>query len=146
MANAQSTVTGQRIKARRQERKMSQVALAAAVALSQQRIGQIETGAYPADDALIGRIASVLGTTVQYLLADMPMTEQERDAYCLKLACAASDNVFLQCRLQVAMGAIPGMKPVNKAQAIDMVGRLAVTYNLTAEAIKPILEFIRNGG
>ena len=102
MANNQSTIIGQRIKARRQERKMTQAALAAAIGLTQASVAQIE-GGRSVSAHVMEQVASALGTSVQALLADIdkaPLTESERASKVLaRVRAAVPDDTLEQARL-----------------------------------------------
>ncbi len=140
-----ATVIGHRIANRRKERGLTQVALAAAVGVTQAYIAKIETGGSVPPAHLLGQIASALGTTVEPLSSDMPMSEADHDAKCSELAGAASSNVFAQAGLMIAMGCIAGAKPASKSVAIDLVASYATEYDIAGDKLAPIFEFIKSG-
>ena len=134
-----ATVIGHRIASRRKERGLTQVALAAAVGVTQASGGSVP----PAH--LLGQIASALGTTVEPLTSDMPMSEADHDAKCSELVGAASSNVFAQAGLMIAMGCLPSCKPANKGEAMDLVAHYAQEYHISGDVLLPILNMIKNG-
>jgi len=139
-----ATVIGHRIASRRKERGLTQVALAAAVGVTQAYIAKIETGGSVPPAHLLGQIASALGTTVEPLTSDMPMSEADHDAKCSELAGAASSNVFAQAGLMIAMGCLPSCKPANKGEAMDLVAHYAQEYHISGDVLLPILNMIKN--
>jgi len=147
MANDQESIIGQRIKARRKERDLTQAALAAAIGVDQSLVAKIENGKSVSEHTL-ATIAQALGTTPETFTADIdktPMTEAERDQHCLDLACAASTNTFAQADLMIAMGCIAGCKPAGKSAAVDIIASVTQEYDLAADKIQPILELIKSG-
>lgn len=140
-----ATVIGHRIANRRKERKLTQTALAAAVGVTQAYIAKIEGGGSVPPTALLEQIAGALGTTTGPLIADMPLTETDRDDKCRELAIAASSNVFAQAGLTIAMGCIPGCKPANKAEAIELVGQYDAEYGFEKEPLAAILSMLKRG-
>ena len=73
------------------------------------------------------------------------MTESERDDKCRELASAASSNVFAQAGLMIAMGRIAGCKLASRSVAVDLVASYAMEYDIAADKLTPILEFIKSG-
>ena len=73
------------------------------------------------------------------------MTESERDDKCRELASAASSNVFAQAGLMIAMGCIADCKPASRSVAVDLVASYAMEYDIAADKLTPILEFIKSG-
>lgn len=147
MANDQESIIGQRIKARRKERDLTQAALAAAIGVDQSLVAKIENGKSVSEHTL-ATIAQALGTTPETFTADIdkpPMTEAERDQHCLDLACAASTDPFAQADLMLAMGCVAGGKPAGKIAAVDVVDSVRREYRLMADKIQPILELIKRG-
>jgi len=140
-------IIGQRIKARRKERNLTQAALAVAIGVDQSLVAKIENGKSVSEHTL-ATIAQALGATPETFTADIdkpPMTEAERDQKCLDLACAVSTNTFAQADLMIAMGCVAGAKPANKSVAIDLVASVTQEYDLAADKIQPILELIKSG-
>ena len=149
MSDHTQLVIGQRLKSRRQERKMTQAALAVACGITQSYVAHVETGTVPLTDHIFGLLASALGTTVETLCLDIdkpPMTESERDAQCRELVTAATSNVFAQAGLMVALGCVAGCKPVSKARALELAATYAEEYQITMEALKPILIMVKERG
>ena len=149
MANDQESMIGRRIKARRDELRMSQVDLATACQVPQARISEYESGTRELPRAVMGRLCKALKITPEILLAGITvqhtMTESERDAKCRELANAASSNVFAQADLMMAMGCIAMINPTSKRNAVDMVASVATEYDIAGDKLAPILEFIKSG-
>jgi len=149
MANDQESVIGRRIKARRDELRMSQVDLATACQVPQARISEYESGTRELPRAVMDRLCKALKITPDILLAGITvqhtMTESERDVKCRELASAASSNVFAQAGLMIAMGCIAGAKPASKGAAVDLVASYAAEYAIAGDKLVPILEFIKSG-
>jgi transcriptional regulator with XRE-family HTH domain len=149
MANDQESMIGRRIKARRDELRMSQVDLATACQVPQARISEYESGTRELPRAVMDRLCKALKITTGILLAGITvqhtMTESERDAKCRELASAASSNVFAQVGLMIAMGCVAGCKPASKGAAVDLVASVTQEYDLAADKIQPILELIKSG-
>ena len=149
MANDQESMIGRRIKARRDELRMSQVDLATACQVPQARISEYESGTRELPRAVMGRLCKALKITTDILLAGITvqhtMTESERDAKCRELASVASSNVFAQADLMIAMGCIAGAKPASKRAAVDLVASVATEYDIAGDKLAPILEFIKSG-
>jgi len=90
---------GQRISALRRERGMTQDALAAACAVSRSAVAQWETDRAGQLRGNISRIASALGTSMEFLLegggAKAQATGDELAMLRLYRACAPEDRTFL---------------------------------------------------
>jgi len=147
--NPLNLLLGQRIMARRKERKLTQAALAAGCGITQSYVAHVENGTVPLTEHIFGLIASVLGTTVETLRLDLdkpPMSESERDAKCRELVTVATSNVFAQAGLMVALGCVAGCKPANKMAALELIAGYATEYDIAADKLTPILGVIKNGG
>ena len=146
--DAERTI-GHRIKARRDEIRMSQVDLATAAHVTQGRISEFESGTKALPHAIMERVCKALGITPATLLDGITvthtMTESERDLYCRQLSVAASGNVFAQAGLMIALGCVPGCKPASRSVAVDLVAGYATEYDIAADKLTPILEFIKSG-
>ena len=149
MANDQKSIIGRRIKARRDELRMSQVDLATACQVPQARISEYESGTRELPRAIMDRLCKALKITLDVLLAGITvqhtMTESERDEKCRALVTAAMSNVFGQAGLMIALGCVVGTKPPSKHQAIDLVASYATEYQIPADKLLLILEFIKSG-
>ena len=139
---------GHRLKARREELRISQTDLATAAQVAQARISEFESGTRALSHAVMGRICKALGispaTLFDGITVTHTMTESERDAKCRELVTAASSNVFAQAGLMIALGCVAGCKPASKSVAVDLVAGYATEYNLTSNKLAPILEFIKS--
>ena len=149
MANDQKSIIGRRIKARRDELRMSQVDLATACQVPQARISEYESGTRELPRAVMDRLCKALKITLDVLLDGITvqhtMTESERDAKCRELASAASSNVFAQADLMIAMGCIAMIKPISKNAAVDVVASVVTEYDIPGDKLAPILELIKSG-
>ena len=146
--DAERTI-GHRIKARRDEIRMSQVDLATAAHVTQGRISEFESGTKPLPHAVMERVCKALSITPSTLLDGITvthtMTESERDEKCRELVTAASSNVFAQAGLMVALGCVAGCKPASRSVAVDVVAGYVTEYDIAADKLTPILEFIKSG-
>ena len=149
MANDQESMIGRRIRARRDELRMSQVDLATACQVPQARISEYESGTRELPRAVMDRLCKALKITTDILLAGITvqhtMTESERDLLCRQMSVAASGNVFAQAGLMIAMGCVAGAKPASKGAAVDLVASYAAEYEIAGDKLTPILEFIKSG-
>lgn len=146
--DAERTI-GHRIKARRDEIRMSQVDLATAAHVTQGRISEFESGTKPLPHAVMERVCKALSIMPSTLLDGITvthiMTESERDEKCRELVTAASSNVFAQAGLMVALGCVAGCKPASKGAAMDLVAGYAGEYDIMGEPLAALLAFIKSG-
>ena len=142
-------VLGNRLRMRREELGISQIALATLAQVTQDRISRYESGTREIPRPVFERIAKALGMTVEALCQGIQnhvtMTETERDAFCLRMVRKATHDTIGQAFLMLALGCVAGAKPADQQTALRTVMKRGIEYGIADDKMGPILEFIQSG-